>query len=108
MGTLAAMTAQPVDPAPEQPHDPGYDPSAIFQALPDRYRDAFRADYDAALEAAHDFTEFARIREVLQQWRLRAMAYARPGYDEAVRDALEGRDDKFFGADQVPGWAGKL
>ncbi|WP_285492222.1 DUF6247 family protein [Actinomadura sp. NBRC 104425] len=102
------MPAQPVDPAPEQPHDPGYDPAAIFQALPPRFRKDFRADYDAALEAAHDFDQFKRIREVLHLWRLRSVAYSHPHYEEAIRAAKEGRDEEFVGADQIPGWAGRL
>ncbi|WP_182904182.1 hypothetical protein [Microbispora sp. H10830] len=35
------------------------------------------------------------MQTLLRQWRLRAMAYARPGYEEAVQDALQGRTEMF-------------
>ncbi|MFI0353883.1 DUF6247 family protein [Actinomadura sp. 9N407] len=100
------MSAQPVDPAHR--HDPGDDPAAIYNALPHSFRKQFRDEYDAALDAAHDFERYRQIREVVRQWRLRAIAYSGPYFEEGVRAALEGRDDEFVGADQIDGWAGRL
>ncbi|MEV5412938.1 DUF6247 family protein [Thermopolyspora sp. NPDC052614] len=87
------MTAQPLE--PERARDPGEDPAAIFDALPLSHRAQFRAEYDQALEAAHDLARFKQVQVLLRQWRLRAIAYARPGYEEAVQDAIQGRADMF-------------
>ena len=87
------MTAQPVEPV--GPRDPGEDPAAIFGALPESHRAQFRAEYDQALRAAHDLARFKQVQTLLRQWRLRATAFARPGYEEAVQDALQDRSDIF-------------
>lgn len=100
------MTAQPV--GPTDSHDPGYDPGAIFTALPGRLRAVFKAEYDAALDAAHDFARYKQIREVLHLWRMRAVAHSHPGYEAGIQAALERQDDQFVGADQIPGWEGRL
>jgi hypothetical protein len=88
------MTAQPEEPT-TVPHDPGEDPAAIFDALPQSHREQFRAEYDEALDAAHDLARFKQVQTLLRQWRLRTIAYARLGYEEAVQDALQGREDTF-------------
>jgi hypothetical protein len=36
---------------------------------------------------------FKQVQTLLRQWRLRAIAYARPGYEEAVQDALQNRTE---------------
>ncbi|WP_433335109.1 DUF6247 family protein [Spirillospora sp. CA-294931] len=99
------MTAEPEEPTPR--YDPGEDPAAIFDALPVSHRDQFRAEYDAALDAAHDLARFKQVQTLLWQWRLRAIAYARPGYDEAVQDALLGHEDSFVRY-TPPGWEGRV
>lgn len=99
------MTAQPEEPT--APRDLGEDPAAIFDALPPTHRDQFRAEYDEALDAAHDLARFKQVRTLLRQWRLRAIAYGRPGYEEAVRDALQGREDSFVRY-TPPGWEGRV
>jgi Family of unknown function (DUF6247) len=99
------MTAEPLGPA--GPRDPGEDPAAIFDALPSSRRAQFRAEYDQALDAAHDLARFKQVQTLLRQWRLRAMAYGRPGYEEAVQDALRGRTDAFVGY-IPPEWEGRL
>jgi hypothetical protein len=99
------MTAQPVEPV--RPQDPGEDPAAIFDALPESHRADFRAEYDQALDAAHDLARFKQVQTLLRQWRLRAIAYARPGYEEAVQDAMQGRADAF--ARYIPlEWEGRV
>lgn len=95
------MTAQPEKPT--APRDPGEDPAAIFYALPQSHREQFRAEYDAA----HDLARFKQVQTLLRQWRLRAIAYARPGYEEAVQDALEGREDAFVRY-TPPDWEGRV
>lgn len=100
------MTAEPVDAV--GPRDPGDDPGAIFDTLPARFRESFRAEYDAALDAAHDFARYRQIRDVLHQWRLRAVAYSDPNYEAGIRAAAERRHDEFVSADHIAGWAGRL
>lgn len=99
------MTAQPVEPSGQR--DPGEDPAAIFDALPESHRAQFRAEYDQALDAAHDLARFQQVQTLLRQWRLRAIAYARPGYEEAVQDALHGREDTFVRY-TPPTWQGRV
>ncbi|GII75387.1 hypothetical protein Sru01_03690 [Sphaerisporangium rufum] len=99
------MTAQPVEPLP--PRDPGEDPAAIFEMLPPPYRPEFRAEYDEALDAAHDLARFKQVQMLLRQWRLRAIAYARPGYAEAVQDGLQNRTEMFTRY-SPPEWEGRV
>lgn len=87
--------------------DPGDDPAAIFELLPASHRAQFRAEYDQALDAAHDLARFKQVRTLLRRWRQRAMAYARAGYEEAVRDAVQGRSDAFVRY-CPPDWAGRV
>ena len=102
---MIGMTPQPLEPV--EPRDPGEDPAAIFDALPPSHRAQFRAEYDEALDAAHDLARFKQVQALLRQWRLRAIAYARPGYEEAVQDALEGRTEMFTRY-APPGWEGRV
>ncbi|MDX6427985.1 MAG: hypothetical protein QOE54_351 [Streptosporangiaceae bacterium] len=99
------MTAEPLEPT--GPRDPGDDPAAIFDALPSSHRAQFRAEYDQALDAAHDLERFKQVQTLLRQWRLRAIAYGRPGYEEAVEDAFQGGTDAFVRY-TPPGWEGRV
>jgi hypothetical protein len=99
------MTAEPLEPA--GPQDPGDDPAVIFDALPPSHRAQFRAEYDQALDAAHDLARFKQVRALLRRWRLRAIAYGRPGYEEAVQDAFQGRADVFVRY-TPPEWKGRV
>ncbi|MGH3389584.1 MAG: DUF6247 family protein [Actinomadura sp.] len=99
------MTAEFLEPV--GPRDPGDDPAAIFEALPPQHRVQFRAEYDQALDAAHDLARFKQVRSLLRQWRLRSIAYARPGYEEAVEDAIQGRAESFVRY-TPPGWDGRV
>ncbi|MCW2917778.1 MAG: hypothetical protein JWN52_5846 [Actinomycetia bacterium] len=59
------------------------------------------------MDAAHDLARFKQVQTLLRQWRLRAIAYARPGYEEAVQDAMQGRADAF--ARYIPlEWEGRV
>ncbi|WP_106402310.1 DUF6247 family protein [Actinocorallia populi] len=87
--------------------DPGEDPASIFDALPSSHRARFRAEYDAALDAAHDRARLKQMQALLRQWRLRAIAYARPDYEEAVQDAVEGRTEMFTRY-TPPEWEGRV
>jgi Family of unknown function (DUF6247) len=99
------MTAEFLEPVGSK--DPGDDPAAIFELLPESHRSQFRAEYEQALDAAHDLARFKQVRTLLRQWRLRAMAYSRPGYEEAVQDALQGHEDAFVRY-SPPDWEGRV
>jgi Family of unknown function (DUF6247) len=99
------MTAEPLERA--GPQDPGDDPATIFDALPLSHREHFRVEYDQALDAAHDLARFKQVQTLLRRWRLRAIAYSRPGYEEAVQDAVQGRTD-VFARYTPPEWEGRV
>lgn len=69
--------------------------------LPARWHEQFLGEYRGALEAAHDVRRFQQLCEVLHLWRLRAVAYSKPGFEEAAQAAREGRGDEFGSADHV-------
>ncbi|MDX2969120.1 DUF6247 family protein [Kribbella solani] len=92
------MTAQPVDSSPD-------DPAQILRLLPDRWHKQFLQEYHQALDAAHEVWRFQQLRDVLHLWHLRAIAYSKPGFDEALQAARGDRAEEFIPADQViPGW----
>ncbi|MEU8345736.1 DUF6247 family protein [Spirillospora sp. NPDC048832] len=39
----------------------------MFDALPPTHRDQFRAEYDEALDAAHDLARFKQVQTLLRQ-----------------------------------------
>ena len=80
------MTALPIDPPPRE--DP-LDPERILQALPERERETFLAQYQRAVDAAHDPAGWKHLRRFLRLWAMRAIAVAQPGYYEA-RDLARG------------------
>jgi len=67
----------------------------------------FKDEYDAAVDAAHDFTRYKALRDLVQLWRLRAVAYAKPGYEKAFRPAEERRDGEFHVPPGFEGLAGQ-
>jgi len=95
-----SVTAQPVD-----HHGDAHDPDAILAALPERYHEAFLADYRAAMQAAmHHTWQWQQLTQTLHLWHLRSVAYSAPGYEQARAEAAAGIAD--VPAEQViPGWA---
>jgi hypothetical protein len=93
------MTVHPVDDA-----DPD-DPVEILRVLPDEYHPDFLAQYQAAVDNARRPEEFRRLHDLLRLWRLRAIAYSDPSYDERLASARRGRASDFSPAERViPGW----
>jgi hypothetical protein len=84
------VTAQPVfnEPGPD-------DPALILRVLPPEYHAGFLAEYTAAVEKARRPEEFAALAALLRLWRLRAAAYADPGFRKRLAAVREGdsRDD---------------
>ena len=72
------VTAHPVD-----DHDPD-DPVGILSVLPEEYHAQFLIEYAAAVEGARRPEQFRQLQELLRLWRLRAVAYSSPGYDERL------------------------
>lgn len=96
------MTAHPVD-----DHDPD-DPVGILAVLPEGYHAQFLAEYAAAVEGARRPEQFRQPQELLRVWRLRAVAYSSPGYEERLLAAGHGRAAGIAPAEQViPGWPGR-
>ena len=83
------MTAEP----PPHGADPE-DPVEILRVLPQRWHAQFLGEYEAAAEAAaHDVWRWRQIRELLRTWRLRAVAYSRPGFERSRQLAARARPE---------------
>jgi Family of unknown function (DUF6247) len=96
------VTAHPVD-----DHDPD-DPVGILSVLPEEYHAQFLIEYAAAVEGARRPEQFRQLQELLRLWRLRAVAYSSPGYDERLAAVRRGRAADFAPAEHViPGWSGR-
>jgi hypothetical protein len=92
------MAAQPVYDNPD-------DPVEILRLLPNEYHSQFLDDYYRALDAAQAPDQFRALQEMLRLWRLRAVAYASPGYADRLEAARIGKGGDFTPADQVVrGW----
>lgn len=67
------------------------DPIQILTLLPDRWHEQFLAEYRAGLDAAREVGQWPRLRTLLHRWRLRATAYADPGFEAAAQAARDAR-----------------
>ena len=52
--------------------------------LPEEYHAQFLIEYAAAVEGARRPEQFRQLQELLRLWRLRAVAFSSPGYDERL------------------------
>jgi hypothetical protein len=81
------------------------DPVEILRILPDEYHAQFRAEYVAAVGRARRPGQVCWLHELLRLWRLRAVAYSSPGYEQRLAAVLEAAAPDFTPASQViPGW----
>jgi hypothetical protein len=92
------MSAQP-----QAGHDPD-DPVEILGVLPARYHAQFRAEYEAAAEAAQHPEGYGQLHKLLRRWRLRALAYSDPGYEARKEAARTGAGTWIPARDAIPGW----
>ncbi|MGW5189085.1 DUF6247 family protein [Kribbella sp. NPDC004138] len=92
---------------PAQPmQDPPEDPGEILRVLPAKWHEQFLSEYHGTLDAAHEVWRFQQLRDVLHLWRLRAVAYSDPAFEETLQAARDDRGDEFVPAEQViPGWS---
>ena len=93
------MTAESVWPQP----DPD-EPAQILALLPDRWHEQFLAEYRSGLDAAREVGQWPRLRALLHRWRLRATAYADPGFEDAAQAARRARLEDLV---PLPGWDDK-
>jgi hypothetical protein len=102
------MSAQPVhEPDPD-------DPVEILRVLPGRFHDQFLAEYyEAASEAARQVDGYRQLHDLLRRWRLIAVAFSAPGFEErlqAVHEAV--RTGSLEGSvsieEIVPGWPDRV
>jgi len=94
------VTAQPVygEPGPD-------DPAEILRVLPPEHHASFLAEYAAALESARRPEEYRALAALLRLWRLRATAYAEPGYADRLASARAGDSHGDVPAEQlIAGW----
>lgn len=93
------MTAEPIhDPDPD-------DPVEILRVLPSKFHENFLAEYRVAVTGAQRPEHYKELHDLLRLWRLRAVAYSAPGYEDRRMAAREGRSESFVPAEQViPGW----
>ena len=96
------MTAQPHD-----DHDP-YDPIEILRALPASYHAQFQADYQAAVDDARYPEHYRQLNQMLRLWRVRAAAYADPGYEAAREAARTANGQSVQAADVIADWDAKV
>ena len=83
------------------------DPVEILRLLPEIYRAQFLSEYDQAVDEAHRPEHFRELQELLRFWRLRALAYTSPGYEDRLAAARDGDPAEFSPAAQVVrGWPG--
>lgn len=79
------------------------DPGEILRLLPSKWHEQLLWEYHGALDAAHGAQQ---LRDLLHLWRLRAIAYSEPGFDQALAATREDRADEFVLAEQaIPGWS---
>lgn len=83
MGDDGRMSAQPAF-----DYDPD-DPVEILRVLPPQYHEQFLAEYDAAAAGARRPEHYRELHKLLRLWRLRAVAYSDPGFDDRLREAQE-------------------
>ena len=83
------MTTQPVELEP----DPR-DPDVILARLPERERERFLREYEAAADAAvHEVWRFKQLRELLHVWHLRSIAYSKPDYYSRWDEIQQGGEE---------------
>ena len=76
--------------------------------LPEDYHAQFLVEYGAAVEGARRPEQFRQLQQLLRMWRLRAVAYSGPGYEERLVAASRGGAAGAVGAEQViPDWPGR-
>ncbi|MGW4642191.1 DUF6247 family protein [Sphaerisporangium sp. NPDC004334] len=72
------MSAEPVH------HEDPHDPEVILRDLPQREREEFLRQYQAAVDAAHQPSGYRELQRLLRHWSLAVVATSRSGYYEEL------------------------
>ncbi len=78
------MAAEPLPEFDPYGYDPD-DPVEILRVLPAQYHQYFLTEYREALASARDVEQYRELHKLLRLWRLRALAYSDPAYEEGLR-----------------------
>jgi hypothetical protein len=78
------MAAEPLAEYEPYGYDPD-DPVEILRVLPVQYHQYFVTEYRERLANAHELQQYRDLRRLLRLWRLRALAYSDPAYEEGLR-----------------------
>jgi hypothetical protein len=65
----------------------------ILRRLPEREREFFLLQYQAAVDEAHQPVGYRRLQQFLHAWSLRAIAVNQPGYYEELEKVSGGTAD---------------
>jgi hypothetical protein len=95
------MSAQPI-------HETVHDPQAIMEALPDKWRPLFLAEFESAVEAARRPEHFHRLYELLHRWWLKSIALSDPEFETRQQEALAGVLDTVPIEEAIPDFAERL
>lgn len=96
------MSAEPV-----HVEDPS-DPEVILRDLPERERAEFLRQYHEAVDAAHEPTDYRRLRSLLHAWQLTVAASRQPGYYEELKAVRDGTAQTTPAQEAIPGWRERL
>ena len=96
------MAAEPV-----HEFDPD-DPVEIMRVLPARYHGQFLVEYDEAAASARRPEHYRELHELLRLWRLRAVAYSDPDFEDRLEAARSSVGDGVPIEDLVPDWAERV
>ena len=93
---VGSMTGRPVldEPGPD-------DPTRILRVLPEQYHAGFLAEYADAVHEARRPEGCAALAALLRLWRLRAAAYADPGFHERLVAVQTGNTNDALPVEQL-------
>jgi hypothetical protein len=95
---MVYVTAQPM-----YDYDPD-DPVEIMRVLPTPYHEQFLVECEAAVASARRPEEYRQLHHVLRLWRLRAAAYAEPGFEARLESARIDTGGNVLIEEIVPDW----
>ncbi|MEV6985500.1 DUF6247 family protein [Sphaerisporangium sp. NPDC051017] len=89
-------------------HETVHDPQAIMEALPDKWRPQFLAEYKSAVEVARRPERFHQLQELLHRWWLKSIALSDPGFETRQQEVLAGTVETVPIGEAIPDWDERL
>lgn len=80
----------------------------ILRDLPEREREEFLRQYQAAVDAAHDPAGYEQLRRLLHVWTLTVVAASQPGYHEELAAVRAGTSATVPVSDVIPDWSERV